>query len=292
MRVKGLLSAVIIAAGAALVWIAAIQPVRCSRLELPLLASTERAIDRNDIPRARETLERAAGAIRHCPANIQLRMIAAANLRQLGRTTDAIRMYEEALRYDRRPELYFNIGESRVEAGMRQRAVDDYARAVIFTPAMIEDVAPDLQSAVSARVAAASHQTGVRNGNFGLPSPNGGAEYRGGGVTAASAALEWNVYISGTGSASTELVPSTRRPGGNMLHVVTNSAGDGVTQQWAPAGLGPIRVETEAWIFARRGAVQLATGNIGHSIPNAYTVRTGVWERIAAPNLSCPANFT
>jgi hypothetical protein len=94
------------------------------------------------------------------------------------------------------------------------------------------------------------------------------------------------------GSVSTQLVPSTRRPGGTMLRVTTNGENSGVGQTWAPPGTGPTRVETEAWIFLRRGVVQIATGNSSGIVPDAYLTKTGSWQRVAAKNGSCPANYT
>ncbi|HKO58395.1 MAG TPA: hypothetical protein VJ276_21195, partial [Thermoanaerobaculia bacterium] len=100
LALKALASAAVIALAAVLVWYLSVEPVACSRLELPLVDATNQAMERNNAPLARDTLERASRALRRCPSNIQLRMIAAANLRQLGRSADAIRMYEEALRFD------------------------------------------------------------------------------------------------------------------------------------------------------------------------------------------------
>jgi len=293
--IKAALSAAILAAAAALIWTQAIEPVSCSRLELTLIAATQRAVEAGDSPLARDTLERTARAIRHCPSNLNLRMIAAANLRQLGRPNDAIRLYEDALRYGRRPEIYLNIGQARLEAGMSGRAVDDFVRAVEFAPSMIEEVPPGpARDAVYQRMALESTGAALRNGDFSLASLAGPGELRGVGQIGPSAALDWNVFIGGQGfaSARTERVPSTRRPGGTMLHVVTNSEASGVSQQWAPAGLGPQCAWTEAWVFVRRGFVQISTGNGGYTVPTGFSSKHGTWEHLAAANYSMPANYT
>jgi hypothetical protein len=285
-------SAAILALAAVLLWFLAFEPVACSRLELTLVEATNRAMERNDAPLARDTLERAARALRRCPSNIQLRMIAAANLRQLGRPADAIRMYEEALRYDRRPEIYLNIGQSRVESGMRGRAVDDFVRAVVFAPGMIEEVSPDLRDEVYARAAASGRQATLRNGDFSEASLRGGREAHGSGGLGASAASEWMMQGGAGASVSTELLPSTRRKGGQMLHVVANAENAGVGQVWSAPGTGPTRVQTEAWIFIRRGVVQVASGNSFSIVPDSYLTTTGSWQRVASRNGSCPANYT
>src|ERR1051325_2120365 len=179
LALKALASLALTPPGAGLVWYCAIEPVACSRLELPLVDATNRAMETNNAPLARDTLERASRALRRCPSNIQLRMIAAANLRQLGRPADAIAMYEHALRFDRRPEIYMNIGQSRVENGNRARAVDDFVRAVVFAPGMIEEVTPDLRDEVYARAAESGRQATLRNGRFEEASLRGGGEVHG-----------------------------------------------------------------------------------------------------------------
>jgi hypothetical protein len=62
-----------------------------------------------------------AAQIRQCtksfPWIVNLHMIEAANLRILGRDREAIAAYEAALRYDRRPELYHNLGAVQAAVG-------------------------------------------------------------------------------------------------------------------------------------------------------------------------------
>lgn len=290
--VKALLSAAIVALAAALVRSWCVEPVRCTQLELPLQVDTRRAIDQDQSPLARDTLEKAARALRSCPGNVNMHMIAAANLRQLGRNWDAIRVYEEALAYDHRPEIYLNIGQTRLEANMAGRAVDDYARAVSFAPSMIDDVPAQVRGEVTRRAAAEFAGATIRNGDFRMRSPRGAREYHGAGPVGISAALDWTVYIGNAGTTRTELVPSARRPGHPMLHVVTNERGSGVGQQWAPTGLGLTRAETDLWIFVRRGVVRISSGNVANVVDDAYTKTSGQWEHIVAETHSCPVNFT
>ena len=289
---KALLSAADVALAVILFQSWCVEPVHCTRLELPLQVATRRAIDQDQAPLARDNLEKAARALHSCPDNVNMHMIAAANLRQLGRPWDAVREYEEALRYDQRPEIYLNIGQTRLEANMAGRAVDDYARAVSFAPSMIDDVPAQVRAEVTRRVAAEFAGANIRNGDFHMSSPRGAREYRGQGPVGISAALDWTVYISNTGTTRTELVPSTRRPGHSMLHVVSNEGGGGVGQQWAPSGLGLTRAETDLWIFMRRGVVRISSGNVANVLDDAYTKTTGQWEHIVAKNNSCPVNFT
>jgi hypothetical protein len=264
---------------------------------LSLVAETERAIARNDVPALRDLVRTARAAHRRCPANITLAMVTAANMRELTRAEDAVRMYEAALRYDRRPELYLNAGQARVEAGQADRGIADLVEAVRFAPSMLESVPPHLRSEVYDRLPANARPANLRNGDFAIaaihpPLP----AYNRSGTSGPAAAMNWNVYVGGGGtqqvSVSTELVPSTRRPGGKMLHVVAVGEGTGVNQQWAPPGTGPARVETAAWIYVKRGYVQLGTGNSSSTAPIVYSKTQNAWERLGGVNTSCPANFT
>ncbi|HMC22643.1 MAG TPA: hypothetical protein VKL19_12400, partial [Thermoanaerobaculia bacterium] len=87
--------------------------------------------------------------IEHCPAAVNAYMIAAANYAVLHRIPEAIVMYERALRYDRRPEIYFELGMAYLEVGQRDRAISAllvwrlfYARdtGVIFDPSVRAEV--------------------------------------------------------------------------------------------------------------------------------------------------------
>ena len=295
LTLKVLASLAIVAVAGALIWWLCLAPVQCSQLELPLVAETERAIERNDVPAMRELVRRARAAHRRCPANITLAMVAAANMRELTRAEDAVAMYEAALRYDRRPELYLNAGHARVEAGQADRGIADLVEAVRFAPSMLEAVPPHLRSEVYERLPPTARAANLRNGDFAIaavrpPAP----QYTGSGNSGPAAAMNWNVYVGGgdKASVSTELVPSTRRPGAKMLHVVAIGESTGINQQWAPPGTGPARVQTEAWIFVKRGYVQLGTGNSGSTGPIVYSKTNGTWERLGGVNTSCPANFT
>jgi hypothetical protein len=58
-------------------------------------------------------------------ASVELYMVAAANLRLLKRYDDAVACYRTVLRYDDRPEVYFNLGVTEVEAGHREQGIED-----------------------------------------------------------------------------------------------------------------------------------------------------------------------
>jgi tetratricopeptide (TPR) repeat protein len=66
---------------------------------------------------ARQQVEEIRTCVDRFPWIVNLYMIEAANLRLLGREAEAISAYETALRYDRRPEIYLNLGRAEANAG-------------------------------------------------------------------------------------------------------------------------------------------------------------------------------
>lgn len=65
------------------------------------------------------------------PRDVDVYMTIAAEERVLGRFSDAELMYEQALRYDRRPEIYFNLGMVQL-AQDHPEAVASFVRASSF----------------------------------------------------------------------------------------------------------------------------------------------------------------
>jgi tetratricopeptide (TPR) repeat protein len=99
---------------------------------------------------ARRNLERALDWLDLCPEDLDLYMIAGGSFRQLGRSSDAVPMYERALQMDRRPEIYLNLGQSQAESGQTKQAVINLSRAVMFDPSLIAEVPAPLQGQVQA----------------------------------------------------------------------------------------------------------------------------------------------
>jgi tetratricopeptide (TPR) repeat protein len=80
---------------------------------------------------ARELLERMSDCSRKLPADVSELMLRAALLQILGRTTDAIAVYRQALKLDRRSELYMDLAEAEAEAGHQTEAVDAFTLAAL-----------------------------------------------------------------------------------------------------------------------------------------------------------------
>lgn len=72
--------------------------------------------------------------------NTGLYMATAANYRLVEDFDHAAAMYYEALRFDRRPELYYNLGITEVSRGRRQQGIDILIRASMFNPFFIQDI--------------------------------------------------------------------------------------------------------------------------------------------------------
>jgi tetratricopeptide (TPR) repeat protein len=75
--------------------------------------------------------------------NVNDYMIEAANLELLGRTGAAVQHYESALLYDRRPEIYLNLGLDLLEMGNAAAGERALVTAALFNPALIAEIPYD-----------------------------------------------------------------------------------------------------------------------------------------------------
>lgn len=89
---------------------------------------------------ARENIRRLSPCLDHCPDDVGITMVAAASYRFLGDPETAASLYERALRYDRRPELYFNLGMALIEAGHVDRAVAPLSQACVYDPKLLDAI--------------------------------------------------------------------------------------------------------------------------------------------------------
>ena len=90
--------------------------------------------------RARQNISDARGYLDRGIDNTGLYMAAAANYRLLDDFGHAAEMYRRALRYDRRPELYFHLGLMEINLGHRQAGIDMLIRAALFNPFLIQEI--------------------------------------------------------------------------------------------------------------------------------------------------------
>jgi tetratricopeptide (TPR) repeat protein len=83
------------------------------------------------------------------PDDVALYMLAAANDRLIGRSDEAASMYRKALQYDRRPELYYNLGIVELELNQRHEAIGDLLAAVCFSRTYLQDLPADVQNEIN-----------------------------------------------------------------------------------------------------------------------------------------------
>jgi tetratricopeptide (TPR) repeat protein len=142
--VKRLLSVAVVAAAAMAIHFFCVKPLMCGIAEKRLERSTLRLAQRPDSYAVRRqaaaNLDSAVACIRVQPDNVNLYMIAAANCRLLAQPHQAIDFYERALHYDRRRELFANLGNVQSEIGMKNEAIENLTRANIFWADSIIDI--------------------------------------------------------------------------------------------------------------------------------------------------------
>jgi hypothetical protein len=121
-----------------------VQPYQCNKIKKRSEIHTARDFEDQDsvtaIRSARDTL--AAISRCECACDIDIYMVRAANYRILNRLGDAEREYSAALRCDRRPEIYYNLGMVQLQLGKRDLAIDNLVTAVYFNPYIIGEVYP------------------------------------------------------------------------------------------------------------------------------------------------------
>jgi hypothetical protein len=133
--------------------------LHCNRITKVAEAATRSISERPDTYSTTLAARRNRALLEEClrrdPANVPTLMIAAAN-DQLAKNYDgAITLYRMALKEDRRPELYLNLGNCEIAAGLRDEGIADLVEAVAFEPsyiAAVEDVPARLAVERAARL--------------------------------------------------------------------------------------------------------------------------------------------
>ena len=137
MKIVRILTVALVAVVAAfgiyrLAWI----PFRCDLQAKRAMVQTDYATrvadEYNAVLAARENLRILVACTERCPWDVRSLFAAAWNLRILKRYDDAIAMYQQALKYDRRPELYAELGNAYLEAGNEEAAMQALLQAGRF----------------------------------------------------------------------------------------------------------------------------------------------------------------
>ncbi|MEA2464013.1 MAG: hypothetical protein QOJ98_1760 [Acidobacteriota bacterium] len=278
-------------------------PWRCSIVEGAVSKSTPE--ERSDDPfirrRAEENVARLASCARRCRTNVNLAVLAGENLMVLGRREAAIPLYEQALRYSQRPEIYMALAVAQAESGDREAALQNSIRAADFAGNAVLLDMPDGAIRYQAHeiVGARHERTLARSGRvlakaiidsyFIAAVPAGTPMAFAGIGEAPSAAEDWTI-LNAAGETTTRVELSARRQRVHDIHVAATRAGGGIKYKW-PAAQYASRVESVVWVYVKRGRISIGSGNGRPPMANAYSKKTGQWERLEAVNESCPAKM-
>lgn len=293
LRLVGL--TIIVAAGVgALLWFAYV-PLRCNALIVSAEHDTRSALTAEpwvQRARARRTLDLVTPCLKASPSQVDLWMLAGANLQILGRWEAAAAMYASGLKYDRRPELYLQLGRSLLQTGQTAAAVDALTQGVRFAPHVIREVADaQVRRAIYERLSG-DERNYLINAGFEIAGASGLTRTRGEGFTGESAAADWMQWMTGAGLLATRIVNSTRAGslGNQMLHVKTTTPDTGVFQEWPARSTSGRRVRSSAWVFVVSGRVKITSNGLPDGTPaDARSVGTGRWENISGPSRCSPS---
>jgi len=292
---------VVVAAGLLLMYRYCWLPLQCSSKQLDIERLTLQAFDQKDSPRSKTMARRNLVALERClevcPTDTNVLMLIAANDQLLGLYSDARDMYAAALRVDRRPEIYLQLGLVELRLHELAAAREHVRTAVAFNPAYLDSIEDGLLRQDAEALLQKEHVARgnlVDNGDFSKAKPIGATrEFLGSGKGTESAAEGWFIFNNGPGHTTTTMTRVTRS--GSMrgvLAITTDCAYCGILQSWGLSKHGPDRVETATWVFVRKGRVMISSGDLGMGQMDAVSSQTGQWELLRAPNRSCPANHT
>lgn len=278
-------------------------PWRCSIVEGAVSKSTPE--ERSDDPfvrqRAQANVARIDACARRCSTNVNLAVLAGQNLMVLGRREAAIPLFQQALRYSQRPEIYMSLAIAQVESGDREAALQNSILAADFAGnAVLLDMpdgairfqAHEIAGARHERMmarAGKAHAKAILDGYFAAAVPAGTPMGFAGPGEAPSAAEEWTI-LNAAGETTTRVELSTRRQHVHAMHVAATKPGGGIKFKW-PAAQYTNRVEAAVWVFVKRGRISIGSGNGKPPMANAFSKSTGKWERLEAVNVSCPAKM-
>jgi hypothetical protein len=231
---------------------------------------------------ARENVSTARFWIARIPEDVALRVPLMVNLMLLKRHDEAERAALEALRYEIRPELLFNLALSQLELGKASQAVENFSSALRIDPWLLSEIPLAVRSSVYESAVARQQYCWnyARNSEFSTAAH----------VEGISAAHRWRIWHESAG-VRTALRRSTRSRG-SMLEVRTENAREGVYQVWFRPGVPPAQVVTQAWLFVESGRVGIHSGSGLAAIPDAIVDQAGKWVQISVTSTSCPASRT
>ena len=141
---RWLVATLVVIVGSIVALVFCVQPYRCNLVKQEATGLTAYAYQRRDTPAGRvaalKTLAVLAPCLRFNCRDVTLDLIAAGNYRALGLHQEALDAYRDALRFDRRPEIFLNRAATEMALGERGRALEDALRACLFNPWMIQGI--------------------------------------------------------------------------------------------------------------------------------------------------------
>lgn len=149
-------SIAVVAAAIALVERCSYLPCHCNREEVYVRFRTETIIDTSSVEAGRiaqNNIDVLSRCMAQNPTDTTA-MLLAVNLQRLGRNQEAVAVYEKALQYERRPELYLSLGTLQFELGQRDAALENLVRARMFNQFVDGDVPLMIRDEVRARATA------------------------------------------------------------------------------------------------------------------------------------------
>lgn len=119
-----------------------VKPQQCNWLEGEIQRSTDHitrlpADQTIVVPIARQNVARLMTCM-SCADDVNRAMVLAANLRFMDRGPEAIAVYRDALRYDRRPELYLNLGQTLLDLGDEEEGMRVLTTACLAAPNLVD----------------------------------------------------------------------------------------------------------------------------------------------------------
>lgn len=157
--IRWLAACVVAALAAHAVYRLAWQPFRCNIVKNRVQRVAFGIFDLPNSPtvarKARQAIADIQPCVAACPTDVDMYMTLAMNDRVIGRLQHAADMYGQALKYDRRPEIYFNIGMVQLEMNQRDAALATLTKACSFSIEYADDIPdPTLRDTVVSAVRA------------------------------------------------------------------------------------------------------------------------------------------
>lgn len=137
--------AIAIALSVVPVWLLAVVPWSCNVTTKDMEAAMTEALRGNAQARAylAANLPKAERCRNHVRHDQSLNVAVASAYSLTGRSTEALAVYEDALRYDRRPEIYFNIGGIYLRTGESEKAFENFLTAARFNRRLADRINGD-----------------------------------------------------------------------------------------------------------------------------------------------------